>query len=61
LRDLDIIKLLLRLPPEQALGQIMNSNISKQLIERNQAGLTRVISDQKNSGNSLKNLVDLLL
>jgi hypothetical protein len=61
LRDLDIIKLLLRLPPEQAFGQIMNSKISKALIEQNQAGLTRVISDQKNSGNAMKNLVDLML
>lgn len=61
LRDLDIIKLLLRLPPDQTFGQIMDSKISKVLIEQNQTGLTQVISDQKNSGNAMKNLVDLML
>ena len=58
LRDVEIIKLLLRLPVDNALGQIMNSDISCQLIEQNKAGLTGVISDQKNSGNYMKNLVD---
>jgi hypothetical protein len=61
LRDLEIIKLLLRLPATEALGQIMNSDISRSLIEKNKTGLTSVISDQKNSGNSMKNLVDFLL
>jgi hypothetical protein len=61
LRDLEIIKLLFRLPVDDALGQIMNSDISCRLIEQNKAGLTRVISDQKNSGNYMKNLVDFLL
>ena len=58
LRDLRIIKLLLRLPADQALGQIMNSDISQTLIEHNCPGLSRCISDQKNSGNSMANLVD---
>jgi hypothetical protein len=61
LRDLEITKLLLRLPVDLALGQIMNSDISCQLIEQNKPGLTSVISDQKNSGNVMKNLVDFLL
>lgn len=61
LRDLEIAKLLLRLPVDAALGQIMNSDISCQLIEQNKPGLTGVISDQKNSGNIMKNLVDFLL
>ena len=61
LRDLEITKLLLRLPVDAALGQIMNSDISCQLIEQNKPGLTGVISDQKNSGNIMKNLVDFLL
>ena len=61
LRDLDIIKCLLRLPPELALGQIMNSDISQQLIEKNCLGLTQVMSSQKNSGNVMENLVDILL
>jgi hypothetical protein len=58
LRDLRIIKLLLRLPIEQALGQIMNSSISRTIIENNYPGLSKCISDQKNSGNSMANLVN---
>jgi hypothetical protein len=60
LRDLEIFKLLLRLPVESALGQLMNSNISCRLIERNNMGLTKLISDKKNTGNTKKNLVDFL-
>ena len=60
LRDLEIAKLFFRLPADQSLGQILNSDISRQLIEQNSPGLTQVISDQKNSGNSMKNLVDFL-
>jgi hypothetical protein len=61
LRDLEIIKYLLRLPPELALGQIMNSEISCRLIENNCPTLTQVISKQKNSGNYMENLVDFYL
>jgi hypothetical protein len=60
LRDLEIFKILLRLPINDALGQIMNSDISCKLIEQNKPGLTTLISDQKNSGNAMKNLVDFL-
>lgn len=58
LRDLEIFKLLLCLPVDDAMGQIMNSDISCQLINQNKVGLTSIISDQKNSGNYMKNLVD---
>jgi len=61
LRDLEIFKSLLRLPTDSAIGQIMNSNISRQLIERNCAGLTALISDQKNTSNMMSNLSDFLL
>jgi hypothetical protein len=61
LRDLEIFKILLRLPLDVQLTQIMNSDISKTLIERNRTGLTQLISDQKNSGNPLSNLTDFLL
>jgi hypothetical protein len=61
LRDLEIFKILLRLPTNIQLTQIMNSGISQTLIERNSPGLTRLISDQKNSGNAMKNLTDFLL
>lgn len=58
LRDLEIFKLLLRLSTEDLLPQIMSSAISIQLIERNKPGLSRLISNQKNSGNYMKNLAD---
>ena len=59
LRDLEIFKLLLRLPLPHAINQIMNSEFSKFLIERNAPGATRFLSDQKNTGPALKNLNNL--
>lgn len=56
LRDLELLKLFLQLPFELARGQILDSTVSKELIERNSPGLTSVISDQKNSGNYMRNL-----
>lgn len=56
LRDVEIIKILLRMPLRHAINQIMNSEFSKCLIERNVPGATRFISDQKNTGPALKNL-----
>lgn len=56
LRDLELFKLFLRLPFDLAQGQIMNSTVSKQLIEQNVPGLTKAISDQKNTNNALRNL-----
>jgi hypothetical protein len=58
-RDLELFKLFLQLPLDLAQAQIMDSTVSRQLIEQNCPGLTKVISDQKNSGNPLKNLVGL--
>lgn len=60
LRDLEIFKLLLRLPVESAFGQILNSDISRQLIEKKFPGGTRLISDQKNNDLQMKNLIEFL-
>jgi hypothetical protein len=60
LRDLELTKLILLLPFDQVVSQIMNSSISRKLIERNVPGLTRVLSDQKNTGNVFRNLQGLL-
>ena len=56
LRDLEIFKIIMRLPLEHAIDQIMNSTFSQALIERNVPGATDFISDQKNFGPALKNL-----
>jgi len=56
LRDLEVLKLLLRVPVESAIGQIINSDLSTKLIERNLPGATAWISDQKNTGAIRKNL-----
>lgn len=61
LRDLEIYKMFLRLTPQAAIPQIMDSAISIELMERNYPGLSNIISDQKNTGNYLKNLADFLL
>jgi hypothetical protein len=61
LRDLEIFKLLLRLPAQEAVLQIMNSHISLELIKRNRPELTDLISDQKNTGNIMRNLSNFLL
>jgi hypothetical protein len=56
LRDLEIFKILMRLPLIDAKNQIMDSTFSQALIERNVPGATEFISDQKNAGPALKNL-----
>lgn len=61
LRDLELFKMFLGLDRDELLSQIFNSAISRELIERNVPGLTAVISDQKNTGNYLKNLTRLML
>jgi len=58
LRDLDILKIVMRLPISDAMEQIVNSNFSQTLIERNLPGASRFLSDQKNTGAILKNLND---
>jgi hypothetical protein len=60
LRDLEIFKLMLRLPQENAVDQIMNSGISIDIIERNSPGLSSVLSTQKNMHNPLANLARLV-
>lgn len=60
LRDLDVLKLMLRLPVEAAVAQILDSSISKKLIEKNLPGATAWISDQKNTGAIRKNLTHQL-
>ena len=56
LRDIEITKLLLRLPVESAIEQILDSAVSKKLIERNIPGATAWLSDQKNIEPIRKNL-----
>jgi hypothetical protein len=61
LRDLEIFKLLLRLPFADQLDQFLNSGISREIIEHNRPGLSGAISTQKNFGNPLANLVDFTI
>lgn len=61
LRDLEIFKLLLRLPFADQLDQFLNSGISREIIEHNRPGLSGAISTKKNSGNPLANLVDFTI
>jgi hypothetical protein len=58
LRDLEIFKILLRLPTVELLPQIFDSELSRDLIEKNQPGLTALISDKKNTDNYMSNLSD---
>jgi hypothetical protein len=48
LRDLEIFKLILQLPVEVAVDQIMDSAVSKQLIARNDPDLLNYVSCEKN-------------
>lgn len=61
LRDLEIFKVMLQLDLDSAKKQIMNGEITKALIAKNDANLLPHISDQKNSKNSLSFLIDLIL
>ena len=61
LRDLEIFKLILRLPLPDATAQIMNSQLSVNIIELNSPGLSGAISTQKNMHNHLANLTDFVL
>lgn len=60
LRDLEIFKIMMRLPVEDLLDQVLNSDFSVQLIERNCPGLSSAISDSKNNGNVLANLINVI-
>ena len=59
LRDLEIFKLLLRLPYDSAVGQILDSRISIELIKRNDPDLVQYLSTDKNT-NSLSNMWNYL-
>lgn len=59
LRDLEIFKLMLRLPLELTIAQVMDSYVSMELIERNVPGLSHYVSKLKNSTDSLSKLVKL--
>ena len=56
LRDVSILKIIMRLPLQHAIDQITDNKFSQALIERNIPGGARFISDQKNTGPVLKNL-----
>lgn len=60
LRDLNLFKLFLSLPKDLCVAQILDSSVSVSLIEKNVPGLGAVIGDQKNSGNYMKNVRQLL-
>jgi hypothetical protein len=59
LRDLAILKIIMRLPLKDAIEQIVDNRFSQLLIERNLPGGSRLLSEQKNTGPTLKNLNDL--
>ena len=56
LRDLDIFKIIIRLPLQDAVEQIVDNKFSRALIERNIPNGSALISTQKNTGPVLKNL-----
>lgn len=60
LRDLELFKLMLRLPRQSAIGQVMNSEVSIDIIEHNSPGLSQILSSQKNMHNHLSNLTKLI-
>lgn len=57
LRDLEIFKILVRLDQASGTRQILNSELSIALIENNVPGLSKVLSDQKNTGAARANLI----
>ena len=59
LRDLDIFKIIIRLPLKDAVEQIVDNRFSRLLIERNLPGGSRLLSKQKNTGPVLQNLNEL--
>jgi hypothetical protein len=60
LRDLALFRMFLGLPYQQILAQILDSQVSINLIEHNQPGLSDIISNKKNTGNSMRNLMRLI-
>jgi hypothetical protein len=60
LRDIEILKLFLRLNVQDGIKQFMNSDISRELIRKNYPNGLNLMSTDKNSGNILENLITLL-
>ena len=60
MRDLDILKEFLSMPWHIQQGQILNSDISRQLIIRNYPPALMILSSQKNHENYLENLEQLI-
>lgn len=60
LRDFDIFKIMLRLDPKHAIPQMFNSDISKQLIVRNDPSILETLSYCKGVGEELENLSSLI-
>lgn len=60
MRSLEILKLFLSLPWEDQITQILDSALSKKLIERNDPALLDLLSRDKNHENFLENLAKLL-
>ena len=60
LRDMEIFKLIARLEKNDLMDQIMNSTVQKELIARNDYALLSCLSTQKNSGNYMENLTNIL-
>ena len=60
LRDMRILKLMLALPVDDLLTQILDSAISKRLIAGNDQNLLSMLSDTKNVGESFSNLAQLI-
>jgi hypothetical protein len=60
LRDLEIVKLFLRLDIDDLLMQMLDSSISKELIARLDPALLNLLSGQKNTFNYLSTTVNLL-
>lgn len=56
LRDLDIAKIIMRLPLKHAINQIVNCEFSIGLIERNIPNGASLVSAKKDSGPTFKNL-----
>lgn len=59
LRDLEIFKIFLRLNLNSAIDQIIDSKISKLLLKKNNPELINCLSDSKNHGNYMSNLINL--
>lgn len=59
LRDLELLQIMLSMDLDDQIDQIMDSKISRSLIERNIPGLSQHLSTQKNHENFMYNLRNL--